>query len=52
MARHTACLSFDFDAVSGVIEQGLHTPTLISRGEFSIVGTGWMLNLLENHDIK
>ena len=52
MARHIACLSFDFDAVSGVIDQGLHTPTLISRGELGIVGAGWMLNLLEDHDIK
>lgn len=52
MARHIACLTFDFDAVSGVIAQGLHTPTPISRGEFGVVGAERMLSLLEGHGIK
>ena len=38
MARHIACLTFDFDAVSGVIAQGIHTPTPISR----VNGVVWM----------
>ncbi|SVD91531.1 uncharacterized protein METZ01_LOCUS444385, partial [marine metagenome] len=52
MARHIACLTFDFDAVSGIIAQGLHTPTPISRGEFGVVGAERMLSLLESCGIK
>ena len=52
MARHIACLTFDFDAVSGFITQGLHTPTPISRGEFGVVGAERMLGLLDRHGIK
>ncbi len=52
MARHIACLTFDFDAVSGVIAQGLWTPTPISRGEFGAVGAERILGLLARHGIK
>ncbi|HEX6006402.1 MAG TPA: polysaccharide deacetylase [Burkholderiales bacterium] len=34
MARHIACLTFDFDALSGWIARGMTTPGPISRGEF------------------
>ena len=52
MARHIACLTFDFDAVSGFIAQGATSPTPISRGEFGIIGAGRILDLLEKYDIK
>ena len=48
---HIACLTFDFDAVSGVIAQGLRSPTPISRGEFGLVGADRILDLLKQHDI-
>ena len=51
MARHIACLSFDFDVMSGFISRGLTTPTLISRGEFGNVGAHRILNLLEKYAI-
>ena len=49
---HIACLTFDFDAVSGVIAQGMRSPTPISRGEFGLVGTERILALLKRHDIR
>ena len=52
MARHIACLTFDFDAVSGVIAEGLRSPTPISRGEFGVVGAARILGILERHGIK
>jgi peptidoglycan/xylan/chitin deacetylase (PgdA/CDA1 family) len=33
-AKHIACLTFDFDAMSGWIARGMTSPTPISRGEF------------------
>ncbi len=48
---HIACLTFDFDAVSGVIAQGMRSPTPISRGEFGLVGAERILALLARHDI-
>ena len=32
--KHIACLTFDFDAMSGWIARGMTSPTPISRGEF------------------
>ncbi len=52
MSRHLVCLSFDFDALSGWIARGLTTPTPISRGEFGIVGTRRILDLLRRYDIQ
>ena len=51
MPRHIACLSFDFDTVSGWIATGQTSPTPISRGEFGIVGARRILDLLERHEI-
>jgi peptidoglycan/xylan/chitin deacetylase (PgdA/CDA1 family) len=51
MTRHTVCLSFDFDALSGWIARGMTSPTPISRGEFGIVGAERILALLRRHDI-
>jgi len=52
MSRHIACLTFDFDAMSGMIANGLTSPTPISRGEFGVVGVRRILALLAEHRIK
>ena len=51
-SRHLVCLSFDFDAVSFWMAQGLTSPTSISRGEFGVIGEQRILKVLESHDIK
>ena len=51
MPRHIACLSFDFDVMSGFISRGQTTPSLISRGEFGNVGAHRILDLLERYRI-
>ena len=38
MTRHIACLTFDFDAMSGFVSRGMTSPTPVSRGEFGAVG--------------
>lgn len=46
--RATICLSFDFDAVSLWIgPYGATSPSMISRGEFGVVGVERILRLLE-----
>lgn len=52
MPRHIACLTFDADAMSGLISRGLTTPTPISRGEFSKVAVPRILKLLAKYDVK
>ena len=52
MSRHIACLTFDADAMSGLISRGLTTPTPISRGEFSRVAVPRILKLLQKYDIR
>jgi peptidoglycan/xylan/chitin deacetylase (PgdA/CDA1 family) len=47
--RHIACMTFDFDAMSGFIARGMVTPTPISRGEFGVVGVQRILDLLERY---
>jgi peptidoglycan/xylan/chitin deacetylase (PgdA/CDA1 family) len=51
--RISCCLSFDFDAMSGLIG-GLKTnnPSMISRGEFAAVGVPRVLRLLREHGIQ
>ncbi|KJS20267.1 MAG: polysaccharide deacetylase [Hoeflea sp. BRH_c9] len=51
MPKHIACLTFDFDAMSGLVSRGLTTPTPVSRGEFGAVAVPRILNLLEKHTI-
>lgn len=46
MSRNIVCLSFDFDAMSGMVARGMITPTPISRGEFGAVGATRLLDLL------
>ena len=48
---HIACLTFDFDAVSGYIAYGTRSPTPISRGEFGLVGAERVMALLAHHRI-
>lgn len=52
MPRHIACLTFDFDAMSGMIANGLTSPTPISRGEFGSIGVPRILALLQKYGIK
>ncbi len=52
MPRHLVCVTFDFDAMSGLISRGLTTPTFISRGEFGAVAVPRLLTLLRRYGIK
>ena len=47
MPRHIVCLTFDFDTQSGFIARGMTTPTLLSRGEFGLIGAQRILALLK-----
>ena len=40
------CITFDYDNVSSTIARGGVTPTLLSRGEFGVVGARRILDLL------
>jgi peptidoglycan/xylan/chitin deacetylase (PgdA/CDA1 family) len=50
--RHIVCLTFDFDTQSGFIARGLTTPTMLSRGEFGLIGARRILDLLRSHGIR
>ncbi len=53
MARHIACLTFDFDAMSGFISRSMTSPTPVSRGEFGAnVGVPRILALLKEYNIQ
>jgi peptidoglycan/xylan/chitin deacetylase (PgdA/CDA1 family) len=50
---HSICLTFDFDAISlwlGAFKA--RSPTMISRGEFGVIGARRILDLLDRFDIK
>lgn len=52
MTRHIACLTFDFDALSGWIARGMTTPGPISRGEFGPnVALARILPLLDRYGV-
>jgi len=51
MKRLMACLTFDFDAMSGLIARGMMSPTPVSRGEFGAVAVPRILELLDRHAI-
>ncbi len=51
MTRYIACLTFDFDVMSGWVARGMTTPTPISRGEFGIIGARRILALLAKYGI-
>jgi peptidoglycan-N-acetylglucosamine deacetylase len=51
-SRATVCLSFDFDAISLWIgPMGATSPSMISRGEFGVVGVERILRLLDRTGI-
>ena len=52
MPRHIVCLSFDFDTQSGFIARGMTSPTMLSRGEFGLIGAQRILALLKSHGIR
>lgn len=51
MSRFAACLSFDFDAMSGMVARGLKTPTPVSRGEFGAMAVDRILRLLDSRSV-
>jgi peptidoglycan/xylan/chitin deacetylase (PgdA/CDA1 family) len=52
MNRHIACITFDFDAISGWIARGMTSPGPISRGEFGPnVALPRILRLLEKYGV-
>lgn len=51
MKKLMACLTFDFDAMSGMVARGLTSPTPVSRGEFGAVAVPRVLELLKRYDI-
>lgn len=52
MKKLIACLTFDFDAMSGLVARGMTTPTPVSRGEFGAVAVPRILDLLKRHGIR
>jgi peptidoglycan/xylan/chitin deacetylase (PgdA/CDA1 family) len=52
MPQHFVCLTFDLDNASGSIARDMTTPTMISRGDFGMVGTERLLGLLARFDIS
>jgi peptidoglycan/xylan/chitin deacetylase (PgdA/CDA1 family) len=52
MKQLMACLTFDFDAMSGLVARGLTTPTPVSRGEFGAVALPRILDLLKRYGIR
>ena len=48
MPRHIACLTFDFDAMTGFTARGQMSPTPVSRGEFGAIGAQRLVDLLAN----
>src|SRR5215467_4330897 len=52
MAQHFVCLTFDLDNASPFIAHGLTSPSMLSRGDFGIVGTQRLLELLGENKIQ
>jgi peptidoglycan/xylan/chitin deacetylase (PgdA/CDA1 family) len=49
----TACLTFDFDAMSAwVTSVGSNNPSMISRGEYAVVALPRVLDVLARHDVR
>jgi peptidoglycan-N-acetylglucosamine deacetylase len=51
MAQHFVCLTFDLDNASPFLSRQLNTPTMISRGDFGMVATERLLELMRKLDI-
>jgi len=53
MSKHSVCITFDFDAISGFVARGSRTPTPVSRGEFGPrVAAPRLLALMKKHRIQ
>jgi peptidoglycan/xylan/chitin deacetylase (PgdA/CDA1 family) len=52
MKRLIACITFDFDAMSGLVARGLTSPTPVSRGEFGAVALPRILALMDRFGIR
>src|SRR6476659_6403024 len=53
MSKHIVCITFDFDAISGLVARGSRTPTPVSRGEFGPrVAAPRLLALMRKHRIQ
>jgi peptidoglycan/xylan/chitin deacetylase (PgdA/CDA1 family) len=52
MAQHFVCLTFDLDNASPFLSRQLNTPTMISRGDFGMVATQRLLELMRKHNIQ
>jgi len=52
MAKHFVCLTFDHDNTSSAISRELTSPTPISRGDFGMVASDRVLDLLRKHKIQ
>ena len=52
MAQHLVCLTFDLDNASPFLSRQLDTPTMISRGDFGMVATQRLLELMRKHNIQ
>ncbi|QJR12084.1 Peptidoglycan deacetylase [Usitatibacter rugosus] len=50
--RLIACVTFDVDAMSGLVARGLTSATPVSRGEFDTVAIPRILKLLDRYSIK
>ena len=51
MARHIVCLTLDFDTMSPFIARGLTSPSLLSRGEFGVIGAARLIELFKRYNI-
>ena len=51
MPQHFVSLTFDLDNASASIARDMATPTMISRGDFGMVGTERLLALLDKFEI-
>lgn len=52
MTSPLVCITFDFDAMSGMIARGLTTATPVSRGEFGAAAVPRILALLQKYDVR
>ena len=52
MSQHFVCLTFDLDNASAVIARDMTSPTMISRGDFGMVATERLLQLLRKYAIQ
>ena len=52
MTTHIVCLTFDLDNASAAIARELTTPTMISRGDFGMVATDRILEVLRRLEIQ